>query len=392
MHPKITTIEGRHRRVKAGHPWLYSNEVAMTAATKAIPPGTVVEVTDSRGAPLGTASFNPHTLFAGRMLGPAGIAVDADFLATRLEAALALRSRLYDEPYYRLVHAEADGLPGLVADRFGDLVVLQLNTAGMERLRAPLLAALDRVLAPRTVVLRNDSTARTLEGLDLGTETVKGEQGGRIELRENGAVFMAEPWTGQKTGWFFDQRDNRAFLARLAPGLSVLDVYSYGGGFGVLAAVAGAREVTIVDRSAGALDLAAAAAAANGVAARCRFERQDALADLERRGQRGERHDLVIVDPPSFVKSKKDLQAGARGYRKMTRLAAALVTPGGFLFAASCSHNMTTELFFEQVTRGLVDAGRTGRVLRSAGAGPDHPVHPALPESAYLKSLTLQLD
>jgi 23S rRNA (cytosine1962-C5)-methyltransferase len=391
--PLVSLLPGKQRRVEGGHPWVYSNEVRLDPAAKALPPGSLVTVTDAGGRRLGVACFNPHPLISLRMLDPdAGSAVDADFLGRRIGRALAIRDRLFPEPYYRLVHAEADGLPGLIVDRYGDALVCQLNTAGMALLEADLLAALDAVLKPAVVVLRNDSPARTLEGLELETRVVRGSLAGPLKVRENGADFFADLSEGQKTGWFFDQRPNRAVVAGLARGLSVLDAYSFSGGFGIQAAVGGAAEVTLLDRSEAALVLAEKAARANGVESRCRFLRGEVFETLEAMAAEGRRFDMVLLDPPAFVKSKKDVAAGSRGYRKMTRLGAALVKPEGYLFAASCSHNMPLDLFAEAVRQGLSDAERRGRILHTGGAGPDHPVHPFLPESAYLKGQMLALD
>jgi 23S rRNA (cytosine1962-C5)-methyltransferase len=391
--PSITLPPGRHKRAEAGHPWIYSNEIAMDAATKALPPGTLVTLRKAGGEALGVATFNAHTLVAARILDrDAKRRVDREFFIARLESALNLRRRLYAEPHYRLVHAEADGLPGIAADRYGDVLVAQLNTAGMARLEEEFVAACDAVLAPRAIVLRNDSPARTLEGLELELRVVKGEIDGPIELVENGARFLADPREGQKTGWFFDQRDNRRFVAGLSAGARVLDLYCYAGGFAVAAAQAGADAVLALDRSEPALALAGAAAELNGVGERCRFQRADAFGELSRMVAAGQRFGVVIADPPAFVKSKKDLGPGLRGYRKLARLTAALVEPGGVLFIASCSHNVEPPDFAEAVRRGLEDSGRSGRILRSAGAAPDHPVHPWLPESAYLKAQALVLD
>ena len=391
--PIIMLQPGRHRRAEAGHPWVYSNEVQMDAAAKALPPGSLVTLRSAGGDPLGVASFNPHTLVSARLFDrDAKRRIDHEFFIERLERALSLRRRLYAEPYYRLVHAEADGVPGLVADRFGEALVLQLNTAGMARLDSELIAACEAALAPAIILLRNDSPARALEGLESEVRLAKGELAGPIELIENGARFLADAREGQKTGWFFDQRDNRRFVAALAAGARVLDLYCYTGGFAVAAARAGADAVLGLDRSEPALALAAASADLNGVGDHCRFQRADAFGELARLSGEGARFDLVIADPPAFVKSKKDLGPGLRGYRKLARLAASLVAPGGVLFLASCSHNVEPPDFAEAVRRGLEDAGRTGRILRSAGAAPDHPVHPWLPESAYLKAEVLLLD
>ena len=391
--PIIMLQPGRHRRAEAGHPWVYSNEVQMDAAAKALPPGSLVTLRSAGGDPLGVASFNPHTLVSARLFDrDAKRRIDHEFFIERLERALSLRRRLYAEPYYRLVHAEADGVPGLVADRFGEALVLQLNTAGMARLDSELIAACEAALAPAIILLRNDSPARALEGLESEVRLAKGELAGPIELIENGARFLADAREGQKTGWFFDQRDNRRFVAALAAGARVLDLYCYTGGFAVAAARAGADAVLGLDRSEPALALAAASADLNGVGDHCRFQRADAFGELARLSGEGARFDLVIADPPAFVKSKKDLGPGLRGYRKLARLAASLVAPGGVLFLASCSHNVEPPDFAEAVRRGLEDASRTGRILRSAGAAPDHPVHPWLPESAYLKAEVLLLD
>jgi 23S rRNA (cytosine1962-C5)-methyltransferase len=389
----VTLKPHGQKRLSRGHPWVYSNEVEMDAAAKAVPPGGLVRLCDAQGRYLATAFFNRHPLIAARVLArDESVAIDTDFIARRLARALALRERLIGVPYYRLVHAEADGLPGVVIDRFGDALTLQVNTAGMELLTPQLIDALNAVVAPQTIVLRNDSAVRALEQLPESVAVVQGRLEGPVPLEENGARFFADLEGGQKTGWFYDQRDNRAWAARLAKDARVLDGYAFAGGFSVQAALAGAAEVVAVDRSEGALELARRAAEANGVADRCRFVRAEVFQELQRQAEAGERYGLVIVDPPAFVKSKKDLAQGLKGYRKMVRLAAPLVAEGGCLLAASCSHHADLGSFAEQVRRGLMDAGREGRILRTSGAAPDHPVHPSLPESAYLKAQILALD
>ncbi len=391
--PTIRLAPGHQKRARAGHPWVYSNEIAMDAAAKSLAPGTAVRLVDANGAYVATCAFNPHSLIAGRVLSrDAGEAIDAAFLRARLDRALVLRERLFGEPFYRLVHAEADGLPGLVIDRFGRTLVVEINAAGMERLTEPLLAALDAVADPRTVVLRADNPVRRLEGLALEVRVAKGTVEGPVALAENGARFFADVAQGQKTGWFYDQRESRARVAALAAGARVLDLYAFTGGFGVLAAARGAAEVTLVDRSQPALELATRAAEANGVAERCHFVRAEAFDMLERLAETNETFDVVVADPPAFVPTKKDLGAGLRGYRKLMRLAAARVAPGGLLFVASCSHHVGRDAFAGELARALADANREGRILAAAGAGPDHPVHPHLPESAYLKSLLVALD
>jgi 23S rRNA (cytosine1962-C5)-methyltransferase len=393
-YPSVLMRAGEDRRLRHGHPWAFSNEILMEPATKAITPGSPVVLRAAGGDALGVATFNPHSLIAARLLSSDGEArVDRALIEDRIASALRLRTRLYSGvPHYRLVHAEADGLPGLVIDRYGDLCVVQTNTAGMDRLVDDILAAIEAVVAPQSVLLKNDSPARKLEGLELETRLLKGEVSGTVDLVENGARFVCDPVGGQKTGWFFDQRDNRAMVAAFADGARVLDVWAYAGGFGVLAGINGAAQVLLVDRSQPALDLARKAAELNQVTGRCTFQRAEAFEAMAQLAQQGEHFDIVVCDPPAFVKSRKDLKPGAQGYRKMVRLAAPLVSPGGLLFVASCSHLVDPPLFAEQVRRGLHDAGRQARVLRASGAGMDHPVHPSLPETAYLKGLLLSLD
>jgi 23S rRNA (cytosine1962-C5)-methyltransferase len=389
--PSVLLRAGEDRRVRAGRPWVFSNEILMDPETKALPAGTLATLRAPGGEALALVTFNPHSLIAARVLSANPDAtVDALFFGRRIAQSIALRERLIGVPYYRLIHAEADGLPGVIIDRFGDALVVQVNTAGMELLTPVLLEALEAELKPATIVLKNDSPVRGLEGLKGGITVAKGEASPAVELSENGARFVADLAGGQKTGWFYDQRDNRRFMASLAKDARVLDVYSYSGGFGVLAAEAGAKAVTCVDRSQAALDAARTAASLNGVEKIVAFEKGEAFDALEKRAP--ESFDVVICDPPAFVKSRKDLKTGAQGYRKLVRLSAPLVAKGGFLFVASCSHLVDPPLFAEQTRRGLRDASRSGRILLSSGAALDHPVHPGLPETAYLKALTLQLD
>ena len=392
--PSVLLKAGEDRRVRSGHPWAFSNEILMDAETKAIPAGSLVVMRAPGGQAIGVATFNPHSLIAARMLTSNPEAnIDALFLGRRIANAVALRDKLIGVPYYRLIHAEADGLPSVIVDRFGDALVVQVNSAGMDALTPVLLEALEAELSPKTIVLKNDSPVRELEGLKREVTVVKGHGEGTIELIENGARFVADLSGGQKTGWFYDQRDNRRFMARLSKDARVLDTYCYSGGFGVLAAKEGAKAVTCIDRSAAALDPARAAAKLNGVEDIVSFEKSEVFDALEKLGGTHLRKfDVVICDPPAFVKSRKDLKVGVQGYRKLVRLAAPLVARGGFLFVASCSHLVDPPVFADQVRRGLRDSERNGRILLTSGAALDHPVHPGLPETAYLKALTLQLD
>jgi 23S rRNA (cytosine1962-C5)-methyltransferase len=390
-HPRVQFTKGAHKRLKFGHPWAFSNEIQMDPATKALPAGAVVTLTDAGGDILGTAHFNSHTLIAARLLTTTGDAViDATFIAEKLKSALALRARMFARPFYRLVHAEADGLPGLIIDRFDDVFVVQPNTAGMDALMSEIAAALSTVFTPRAIVLRGDSAARGLEGLKEDVRCFTGIIDGPVPVEENGVTYFADLLSGQKTGWFFDQRDNHAFMAGLSKGANVLDLYTHTGGFGLACAHAGAAAVVGVDSSAHAVDLAVKAAQLTKAPAT--FERSDVFAFLEVAWARKARWDVVIADPPAFVKSRKDIKAGLQGYRKLARLCANVTAPGGFMFVASCSHNAPVDEFIAAVTRGIADAGRHPRILRTSGAAADHPVHPALPESAYLKAVTLALD
>ena len=388
--PSVLLRAGEDRRVRSGHPWAFSNEILMDADAKAIPVGSLATLRAPGGEALALVTFNPHSLIAARVLSTNPEAqVDALFIGRRLTQAAALRDRLIGVPYYRLIHAEADGLPGVIIDRFGDSFVVQVNTAGMDALTPILLEALEAEFSPTTIILKNDSPVRELEGLTREVVVAKG-QAGTIELIENDARFVADLSEGQKTGWFYDQRDNRRFMAGLAKDARVLDAYCYSGGFGVLAATRGATSVVCLDRSQPALNVAQQAAALNGVDKIVSFRKGEVFETLEKEKPRS--YEIVICDPPAFVKSRKDLKTGAQGYRKLVRLAAPLVTKGGFFFVASCSHLVDAPLFAEQVRRGLRDAERSGRILLSSGAALDHPVHPNLPETAYLKAMVLQLD
>ena len=391
--PSVTLLGGGHRRAEGGHPWIYSNEVRMDAAAKALAPGGLVTLRRADDSPLGVAMFNPHTLLAARLLDrDTTRPIGRRFLARRIGRALKLRERLFDMPFYRLVHAEADGLPGLVVDRFGQVLVVQSNAAGMARLEPVVLDSLGELLNPEAIVLRNDSPARGLEGLASEARVASGRLDGPVEVHEDGAVFRADLLAGQKTGWFFDQRDNRRFIATLARGARVLDLYCFTGGFAVQTARSGAAAVLGIDRSEAALALATATGDVNGVGQTCSFRRGEAFAEAASLAARGERFDVVIADPPAFAKSRKDMPAALRGYRKLARFAASVTAGGGILFVASCSFHVGAGEFAEAVRRGLADAGRAGRILRIAGADADHPIHPALPESAYLKTLTMALD
>ena len=391
--PTLRLQPKRDWRVRNGSPWIYSNEVQLSDALKAAAPGTLVRIEASDGRPLGAATLNPRTLICGRIYDrDPDAALDAAWFAGKLKAALKLRERFFQKPLYRLIHAEADALPGFVCDRYDDVFVVQANTAGAEALTPAFLEALDAVAKPAAVVLRNNSGGRSLEGLAEKVEVVRGETDGRIVIEDRGAKFPIDVVKGQKTGWYLDLADARGRVGRLAARARMLDLCCNAGAFSIIAAKAGATSVLGIDGSDLALDLARTAAELNGVAERCTFEKADMFQATEKLLRENRRFDLVVADPPSFVKSKKDIKKGAAAYKKLARLSAGVTARHGFLFIASCSHNMTPEMFGEEVAAGLSAAHRTGRILMSGGAGPDHPVHPMLPETAYLKWLLLQLD
>ncbi len=387
-HPLLRLKPKQDRRLKSGHPWAFSNEIAMTPEHRAWPAGGVVRLEGDDGWRFGAFMFNPHSLIAARLLDrdPAA-AIDAGWVRTRLAEAVALRARVTPGEHHRLVHAEADRLPGLIVDRFGDVAVLQANTAGMDRLLPEITAGLLDLLPLRAIVARNDSASRVQEGLPQEVRLLHGDAAAAF-AEEGGVRFPVDPLAGQKTGFFFDQRPNRDQVAALARGARVLDVFCHTGAFGLRAAAAGAASVTLVDSSQPALDHALAAAESNGlqgVTAR-RGDAFDVMGSLV-----DQPFDIVVCDPPAFAKSRRDQEAGLRAYNRLTRLAAPLVAPGGFLFVASCSHHAPLDLFSGQVASALMRAKREARIIHTGSAGPDHPVHPQLPESAYLKSLLLQL-
>lgn len=391
--PTIHLKSGEERRVLGGHPWVYSNELQAGQELKSIEPGSIVTLRQADGRPMGLAFFNPKSLISCRVITRDHSAtIDAQFWQRRLERALKLRDRLIGVPFYRMAHAEADGLPGCVIDRYGDVVVIDVSSAGMDAQTDNLAAAIDNLLHPKAILVRGDGPARELEGLAPVSRLIKGILDGPIDVEENGVRFLCDPRAGQKTGWFFDQRDNRALIARLAKGAKILDAYCYMSGFGNQALKAGAASVLALDRSAPALDLARKAAEINGVGAQFETRQADVFEALPEIAQGKARFDIVVADPPAFVKSRKDFHQGARAYRKLARLAASCVGPDGILMLCSCSHNMPADELIKQTDRGIQEAGRSARLLYHTGAAPDHPVHPGLPESAYLKALTFAIE
>ncbi len=391
--PIVTTKPGCSKRVKSGSPWVFSNEIDMTEQTKSIPSGTLVRLHDANGSFIGVGSFNPHSLISFRKMSTdPKTEIDARFFAKRFRQSLELRNTLINSPFYRLIHSEGDGLPGLIIDRFDDIVACQLNTAGTDLLKQEIVDALDEVLNPSCIVLRSENSARSLEGLPPLYEVVKGNLPDIVSVRENGIYFFADLKEGQKTGWFYDQRENRSFVGRMASGKRCIDFYTYAGGFALHMAIGHAKEVVGVDRSEPALNLAKKASEKNEVSDKCSWIKDNAFDVLENMNKDKEKFGIVVCDPPAFAKVKKDVAAGLRGYKKMARLAAGLVEKNGILALGSCSHHVKTDEFFTQCMRGITEAGKSGRVILQAGAGADHPVHPHLPETMYLKMIVCQLD
>lgn len=381
------------RAIRHGFPWVYADELVTDRRTQSLTPGALAVLEDGERRPLGLVTVNTKSKIIARMLDrdPEAV-IDQAWFAARLRRALSMRERLFDAPFYRLIHAEADGLPGVVIDRFGDAAVIQPNAAWAEAHLDALVAAVQAVTGVTHVVKNGTGRARGLEGLAEETALLQGQIDAPIPVPMNGATYMADVMGGQKTGLFFDQRPNHAFAARLARGASVLDVFSHVGGFALAALAGGAAQALAVDASAAALALAGQGAKASGFADRFATRQGDAFEVLEALGAEGARFDLVICDPPAFAPAKPALEAGLRAYERIARLAAPLVAPGGYLVLCSCSHAADLAAFRNASARGIGRGGRRGQIIHTGFAGPDHPILPQLAESGYLKSLVFHLD
>ena len=384
--------KGEERRLRTGHPWVYNNELDVgRARLRGLPPGEPVELRDHRGDPLASAYANPHSLIAARIVSrEPGVRLERGLLAERIAAADALRRRDFGTPYYRVVFGESDALPGLIVDRYGEVAVAQITTAGMERVREDVVSVLRSELGFRTVVLRNDTPARALEGLEACVEVAGEPIGETVTLEEGDGVFEAAPLSGQKTGWYYDHRSNRARLASRVAGRRVLDLYSYTGAWGIQCALAGASEVRCIDSSANAVELVERNAARNGVADRVRTERSDAVRALKALRAAGERFDVVVLDPPAFIRRRKDRVKGFEAYRRANGLAVQLLAPGGWLVSASCSSHLERAKHLEIIARVASPFGLHPRVMEEGGQDRDHPVHPALPETGYLRAFFVE--
>ncbi|AML52508.1 RSP_2647 family RNA methyltransferase [Falsihalocynthiibacter arcticus] len=396
-HPSYPIIRlkpnAEARAIRHGFPWVYANELVTDRRTKALASGALAILEDTNRAPMGVVTLNTKSKIIARILDRDPEAkIDAAWFEAKLRRALDHRERLYDTPFYRLVHAEADGLPGIVIDRFGDVAVIQPNAAWAEELFDTLSAALIKVTGVTTVVKNGTGRARSLEGLTEELVVMTGEIDAPIPVPMNGATYMADILGGQKTGLFFDQRPNHAFTQQLSKGAKVLDMFSHVGGFSLAALAGGATSALAVDSSAGALELARQGAVASGFEDKFTTRKGDAFDVLAALAEEGETFDVVVCDPPAFAPSKKSLEAGLRAYERIARLAATLVKPGGYLVVCSCSHAADLQKFRNSSARGIGRAGRRMQLVSTNFAGPDHPLLPHLAESGYLKALTFRLD
>ena len=382
------------RRLRSGHLWIYSNEVDVAKTPlQQFMLGQQVDVLDHKGKPLGTAMVNPQQLICGRLVNRRADAplTEVD-LVERLQLALDSRERLFAAHSYRWVYGDSDGLPGLVIDRFGDTIVVQVSLAGMEMLLQSLLDAINQVQPGLNILLKNDGKMRQIEGLEEYVRTAQGDVPELVPLQENGVDFMAPVWHGQKTGWFYDHRLNRARVQAISKGKRVLDLFSYIGGWGIQAGAAGASEVVCVDASAQALDLVHEQAKLNNIADRVSTIKGDAFAALKQLKEDGERFDVVILDPPAFISRRKDIKSGELAYQRANQLALRLVADSGYLVSASCSMHLQRSRLVDMVNDACRKNGRHGQILEHGGQGGDHPIHPAIAETDYLKSILVGIN
>ena len=381
---------GEQTRILAGHPWIYRNE--LEGWPPSVVPGDLVDVSDSRGRFLGRGYLNPRSTICIRLLARERVPIDQAFFTTRLLQAHAWRERVMEsKSAYRVVHGEADGLPGLIMDRYGETVVIQLLTAGMERRRELILPALEAVLHPQTVVARNDSPMREREGLSRERGVIHGELPPSLTVQVNGLDVAIDPLEGQKTGLFLDQIDNYRLLERLASGAEVLDCFCYSGLWGLHAARYGASRVIGVDQSVSAVEQATALAAQNGLSDRCTFVTGNVFDDLKERDRRREIFDMVILDPPAFVKTRTRLAEAMGGYKEINLRAMRLLRPGGILVTCSCSYHLSGERFRNLLLEAAHDVRRTLKLVAQGRQPADHPILLGVAETEYLKCFVLQV-
>ncbi|QJD71614.1 class I SAM-dependent rRNA methyltransferase [Marinobacterium sp. LSUCC0821] len=394
METKTLVLQqGADRRLRGGHVWIYSNEVDnKQSPLKDFEVGEQVRVVDAQGRPRGSAIINPNTLICGRIFSrDENQALDKSLIIHRLNIALSLREMNFTDPCYRLVYGDSDGLPGLVIDRFFDIFVIQISTAGMEKVQHHVIDALNKVFQPQAIVLRNDGKFRENEGLEAYVEVIQGQIGDVSPLRENGVNLVAPLLTGQKTGWFYDHRENRARMMGMVKDKKVLDLFSYVGGWGAQALAAGASEVACVDASAGALEIAVENAKLQNALPRLRAMQGDAFDLCKALVADKERFDVVIVDPPAFIMRKKDIRNGERAYSRINNFAMRLLKRGGVLVSASCSMHLETNSLVDILRTNSRELDRQGQIFAQGYQGADHPIHPAIPETEYLKAYFMRL-
>ena len=387
-YPELFLKKNEDKRLRQGHLWVFSNEIdTKRSPLEQFEAGDLVIVNDSGGKALGVAYINPHALICARLLSrKPNSNIGKKFFKERLSQALALRQRLFDKPFYRLVFGESDGLPGLVIDRYDGVLSVQITTAGMERQKQLLVEALTELLQPDAILLKNDNSQRQLEKLSLEPELAFGKLPERLLIEENNTRFIVNIAEGQKTGWFYDHRCSRTQFANWSRGLKVLDLFSYAGAWGITSALAGAADVTCVDSSETALSLAAESAALNGVQDKMQFVRSDVFEFLKQAREQNLHFDAIVLDPPALIKRRKDYKAGYEAYRRLNHLALQVLSSDGVLVSASCSHHLSRSDLHEILRSSARHIDRHLVFFASGGQGPDHPILPAMPETEYLKT------
>jgi len=392
-YPILQLNKNQDKRLRAGHCWIYSNEVNIAKTPiKTLESGTPVEIINHDGKWMGWAYANPNSLIVARLISrDKKYPLNQSLITHRIKIALSLRERFYKQPFYRLVFAEADGLPGLIVDRYGDYVVAQITTSGMEQHIEDIVGALNKVIKPKGILLRNDTPSREREGLERYTSVIDGKVPELIRLTEGDCEFETSLFEGQKTGWFYDQAENRKRLLKYVEGKRVLDVCSYIGAWTVSAAKAGASDVVAVDSSGAALDRLETNAKLNGVKDKVTLLEGDAFDALRELRKDKEHFDIIILDPPAFIKKRKDVKAGTIAYKRLNEAAMPLLGKDGVLVSASCSFHMEKNHFLETIQKAARHTDRSLQLLEQGQQGLDHPIHPAIPETAYLKTFYLRV-
>ncbi len=388
----VHLLNGVQKKIALGHPWIYRTQIDRVDHPdgEAPVPGAVADVLDFRGRYLGSGFYNPHSMIAVRLLTRRHETIDEDLIRSRVAMAMDYREILEtrDTNSQRLIFAEADRLPGVIADKFADVIILQILSYGMERYTAAIADALIERYRPSCLILQNNEPIRSKEGLSLERKIYFGEDPGTVEIRENGIRLLVDLAGGQKTGYFLDQKANHRILRDYVAGKSVLDCFTYIGGFALNAALAGAAQVMALDISESAIRLAQTNAGLNGLGDRISFVRQNAFDFLR---QTDQRYDVIVLDPPAFAKSHSAIRSATRGYKEINLSALRLLPPGGILATHSCSYHMSEQNFVDTVLSAASDAKRTVRIIDLRRADRDHPSLAGYPESHYLKSLWLQV-